>query len=186
MFPIYGILSYLFFGFGLYNLMFLVLKFTRFGKNNYYRAFDASALKTVIFMGLTYLFFYVYDTSIIFIDADTTNKTAYLQRLNGPYAFALFAQQFLYIFFSLAFLIPSVKRFFILRLLFGLGLMLNFEKITIIVTSLHRDYLPSSWTMYSTLTGSIAMDWLLSMFFFVGLSFIPYFFGLRKQSVSNM
>lgn len=186
MFPIYGILSYLFFGFGLYNLIFLVLKFTRFGKNNHFRAFDASALKTVIFLGLTYLFFYVYDTSMIFIDSDPTNKTAYLQRLNGPYAFALFAQQFLYIIFSLAFLIPSVKRFFILRLLFGLGLMLNFEKFTIIVTSLHRDYLPSSWTMYSTLTGSIAMDWLLSMVFFAGLSFIPYFFRLRKQSVRNM
>ncbi|ESU20523.1 hypothetical protein FCR2A7T_08290 [Flavobacterium cauense R2A-7] len=186
MFSIYGVLSNLFLGFGLYNLLFLFLGFTGFRKNNFYREFDKSAIKTLLLLGLTYLAFYGYDTLLIFIDADTTNKTTYLQRLNGPYAFALFAQQFLYIIFSLAFLIPYVKRFFPLRLLFGLGLMLNFEKFTIIVTSLHRDYLPSSWTMYSTLTGSIAMDWLLSMVFFVGLSFIPYFFGLRKQSVRNM
>lgn len=186
MFSIYGILSNLFLGFGLYNLLFLFLGFTGFRKNNFYREFDTSAIKTLLLLGLTYLVVYGYDTLMIFIDDDPTDKTAYLERLNGPYAFAIFAQQFLYIFFSLAFLIPHVKRIFLLRLFFGLGLILNFEKITIFVTSLHRDYLPSSWRMYSTLTGSLLLDWLLSMVIFICLSFVAYFFLRRKQSIRNM
>lgn len=186
MFSIYGILSHLFFGFGLYNLMYLILKFTPFGKKAFYKTFDNSAVKTVIFLGFLFFIWYSFDMLILFTDADSTGKKDFLERLNGPYGFSLFAQQFLYIIFSLAFLIPYVKRFMILRLFFGLGLMLNFEKFVIFTTSLHRDYLPSSWTMYSTFTGSILLDWQFNMIIFICLSLVHYFYQLKKQSSSDI
>jgi molybdopterin-containing oxidoreductase family membrane subunit len=42
----------------------------------------------------------------------------------------------------------SIMFSFVLSIVVNIGMW--FERFVIIVTSLHRDYLPSSWTMFST------------------------------------
>ncbi|SDJ56302.1 prokaryotic molybdopterin-containing oxidoreductase family, membrane subunit [Flavobacterium noncentrifugens] len=47
--------------------------------------------------------------------------------------------------------VKKIRKNVLLRILFSLLLIISIERFIIIVTSFHRNYLPSSWTMYSSL-----------------------------------
>jgi molybdopterin-containing oxidoreductase family membrane subunit len=76
---------------------------------------------------------------------------AFLNRATGPYWWAywsmmtcnVFSPQFMW-FKKLR---PSIMFSFFISIVVNIGMW--FERFVIIVTSLHRDYLPSSWTMFS-------------------------------------
>jgi molybdopterin-containing oxidoreductase family membrane subunit len=75
---------------------------------------------------------------------------AFLNRATGPYWWAywsmmtcnVFSPQFMW-FKKLR---TSIAFSFIISIVVNIGMW--FERFVIIVTSLHRDYLPSSWTMF--------------------------------------
>jgi molybdopterin-containing oxidoreductase family membrane subunit len=83
---------------------------------------------------------------------------AFFNRALGPYAFGF------WIMVSCNVLVPqllwsarlrrSVPILFVISLLVNVGMW--FERFVIIVTSLHRDFLPSSWTMYTPTTVELA------------------------------
>lgn len=89
-------------------------------------------------------------------EADKYNDYALLNRMTGPYWWAYWSM----LAFNL--LIPQLLWFrkirnssiaaFIFPLLLNYGLL--FERFIIIITSLQRDYLPSSWVMYHPFTVS--------------------------------
>src|SRR4029077_17300589 len=69
----------------------------------------------------------------------------------------------------------SLPVLFVLSLLVNVGMW--FERFVIIVTSLHRDFLPSSWSMYrptiievGTLVGSFGLFFTLFLLF---IRFLP-------------
>ncbi|MCB0469494.1 MAG: hypothetical protein KDC51_02455, partial [Flavobacteriaceae bacterium] len=76
---------------------------------------------------------------------------AFLNRATGPYWWAyllmmscnVFSPQFMW-FKKLR---TSIMFSFFISIVVNVGMW--FERFVIIVTSLHRDYLPSSWTMFS-------------------------------------
>ena len=76
---------------------------------------------------------------------------AFLNRATGPYWWAywsmmtcnVFSPQFMW-FKKLR---TSIMFSFVISIVVNIGMW--FERFVIIVTSLHRDYLPSSWTMFS-------------------------------------
>ena len=62
---------------------------------------------------------------------------------------------------------------------FGLSIVINigmwFERFVIVVTSLHRDYLPSSWSMYTpTMVEILIFLGTFGMFFTLFFLFIRY------------
>jgi Ni/Fe-hydrogenase subunit HybB-like protein len=77
-------------------------------------------------------------------------RFTFINRAFGPYAWAYWTM------ISCNVLVPQLFWFKKIRtspwVIFGLTLLVNvgmwFERFVIIVTSLHRDFLPSSWTMY--------------------------------------
>lgn len=76
---------------------------------------------------------------------------AFLNRATGPYAWAYWAMMSCNV-FSPQFmwskrLRTSIMFSFAISIVVNIGMW--FERFVIIVTSLHRDYLPSSWTMFS-------------------------------------
>jgi molybdopterin-containing oxidoreductase family membrane subunit len=76
---------------------------------------------------------------------------AFLNRATGPYAWAYWAMMTCNV-FSPQFmwfkkLRTSIMFSFVISIVVNIGMW--FERFVIIVTSLHRDYLPSSWTMFS-------------------------------------
>jgi molybdopterin-containing oxidoreductase family membrane subunit len=76
---------------------------------------------------------------------------AFLNRATGPYAWAYWSMMSCNV-FSPQFmwskrLRTSIMFSFAISIVVNIGMW--FERFVIIVTSLHRDYLPSSWTMFS-------------------------------------
>ena len=76
---------------------------------------------------------------------------AFINRATGPYWWAYWSMMTCNVITPQLFwskkLRESVFATFIISIFVNVGMW--FERFVIIVTSLHRDYLPSSWTMYS-------------------------------------
>jgi molybdopterin-containing oxidoreductase family membrane subunit len=73
-----------------------------------------------------------------------------LNRMKGPYAFAFWSLISCNVIFPQLLWLPRFRRnvicLFVMSLIINLGMWL--ERFIIVVTSLHRDFLPSSWDMY--------------------------------------
>ena len=76
---------------------------------------------------------------------------AFINRATGPYWWAYWSMMTCNVITPQLFWIRKIRRSlvatFIISIFVNIGMW--FERFVIIVTSLHRDYLPSSWTMYS-------------------------------------
>src|SRR5690554_5657953 len=75
---------------------------------------------------------------------------AFLNRISGPYAWAYWIMMTCNVISPQVFWIKKIRTSivatFILSIIVNIGMW--FERFVIIVTSLHRDYLPSSWAMF--------------------------------------
>jgi len=135
--------------------------------------------KVMLVTGLIVAYGYLTEAFIAWYSADAYEGFVPINRLTGPYAIAYW----MLILCNIA--TPQLLWFKRVRtnvpLLFGISLVVNvgmwLERFVIIVTSLHRDFLPSSWGMYaptfwdlSTLAGTIGL-FLALLFLF--LRFLP-------------
>ncbi len=103
---------------------------------------------------------------------------AFINRFSGPYFWAYWTMMTCNVITPQLFWIKKIRTNFTLT--FILSIVVNigmwFERFVIITTSLHRDYLPSSWTMFhptwvdiGTFIGTIGI------FFFFFLLFARFF-----------
>ena len=76
---------------------------------------------------------------------------AFLNRATGPYWWAYAIMMTCNVLTPQLYWISSIRKSFIATFILSIFINIGmwFERFVIIVTSLHRDYLPSSWTMYS-------------------------------------
>jgi molybdopterin-containing oxidoreductase family membrane subunit len=104
-------------------------------------------------------------------------KFVFLNRAFGPYAWAYWTMVSCNVIFPQLFWFKkvrtSVPAMFVISIIVNIGMW--FERFVIVVTSLHRDYLPSSWTYFkpsifdiSTFIGSFGL------FFTMLLLFVRY------------
>jgi molybdopterin-containing oxidoreductase family membrane subunit len=111
-----------------------------------------------------------------------------LNRFTGPYAVFYWALILCNILIPQLLWIPAVRRnailLFVLALVINVGMWL--ERFVIVVTSLHRDYLPSSWGMFyptvwdwATYLGTIGF-FLSCLFIFVRLLPAISIFEMRE------
>jgi Ni/Fe-hydrogenase subunit HybB-like protein len=130
--------------------------------------------KIMLVCGLIVAYSYVVEIFMAFYSGDQFGEYMILNRMRGPYApiywivilFNVVLPQSLW--FKRVRL--SVGTLFVLSIVVNIGMWL--ERFMIIVTSLHRDFLPSSWDMFyptfwdwATLVGSLgAFGWLFLMF----------------------
>jgi Ni/Fe-hydrogenase subunit HybB-like protein len=84
---------------------------------------------------------------------------AFLNRAAGPFGWSYWIMVACNILIPQLLWIPRIRRS--LPAVFGISILINvgmwFERFVIIVTSLHRDFLPSSWTSYAPTPFEIAM-----------------------------
>ena len=122
--------------------------------------------KVMLFTGSIVAFAYATEIFTAWYGRNPDERFAFWNRATGPYAWAF------WIMVTCNALLPqllwlrrvrrSVPVLFVLSLLVNVGMW--FERFVIIVTSLHRSYLPSSWVMYTptlievaTLIGSFGL-----------------------------
>jgi Ni/Fe-hydrogenase subunit HybB-like protein len=135
--------------------------------------------KVMLATGLIVAYGYMMETFMAFYSGDQFDKFLVLNRMTGPYAF------FYWMLIACNIVIPqslwssrvrsSVPMLFIISLIVNVGMWL--ERFVIVVISLHRDFLPSSWGMYyptrwdwATYVGTIGL-FLTLLFLF--LRFLP-------------
>ena len=135
--------------------------------------------KVMLATGLIVAYGYMMETFMAFYSGNPFDKFTIVNRMTGPYAF------FYWMLIVCNIAIPqslwssrvrsSVPMLFVISLIVNVGMWL--ERFVIVVISLHRDFLPSSWGMYyptrwdwATYVGTIGL-FLTLLFLF--LRFLP-------------
>jgi Ni/Fe-hydrogenase subunit HybB-like protein len=133
--------------------------------------------KVMLATGLIVAYGYMMETFMAFYSGNQFDRFAIINRMTGPYAF------FYWMLIACNIVIPqamwsrkvrnNVAILFVISLIVNVGMWL--ERFVIVVISLHRDFLPSSWGMYyptrwdfMTYFGTIGM-FLMLMFLFLRL-----------------
>ena len=143
-----NLVSYCFFGFGIYTFIFLVLKrFSSFKNKTAFQNFDKAAIITVIFAGIIYLLLWIYYLIYFYQNTNPEDVHNFQNRISGKYWYGYWFQPLSYVISSQLLWFKYFQKSTIFRLILGFILMFNVEKFVLFLISLQRDYLPSSWTM---------------------------------------
>ncbi|TGV00218.1 hypothetical protein EM932_20575 [Flavivirga rizhaonensis] len=111
-----------------------------------------------------------------------TEKTEYYERLTGKYAYAIWIQPIFWFLLTQAYRIKFIKKYLINRIIISFLFVVTFERFVILITTIHRDYLPSSWTLnneYVIDTGFLITR-LLGKILVVFAVLCLYHFGIKK------
>jgi Ni/Fe-hydrogenase subunit HybB-like protein len=149
-FPPYFVCGAIFSGFGMVLMLMLIVRKVMNFEDYITFAHIHAMCKVLLLTGSIVSLAYLTEFFMAWYSANPYEQFVFLNRLKGPYAWA-FASMF-----TCNAILPHLLWFKKVRnnlwLLFILSILINigmwFERFVIIVTSLHRDYLPSSWTVY--------------------------------------
>ena len=135
--------------------------------------------KVMLATGLIVAYGYLMEIFVSWYSGSTYEQFVVLNRWTGPYRVAYWALILMNIIIPQALWFNRVRNsvigLFLVAMVVNIGMWL--ERFVIVVTSLHRDFLPSSWGMYyptvwdwSTFVGTIGL-FLALLFLF--LRFLP-------------
>jgi molybdopterin-containing oxidoreductase family membrane subunit len=124
-------------------------------------------------------FAYVTEFFIAWYSGVKYEQFAFINRATGPYAWAYWTMFTCNVFAPQLFWFKKMRRsipvMFVISIFVNIGMW--FERFVIVATSLHRDYLPSSWDYFSptwvdfaTLIGSFGLFFTL---FFLFIRYVP-------------
>lgn len=149
-FPPYFVAGAIFSGFGMVSTVLIIVR----------KVFDMEHIITIntlekmnkILLATGTMVGYAYSMEffIAWYSGNPIEQFTFINRAFGPYAWAYWIMFSCNVFFPQLFWFKKIRRnipiTFVLVLLVNVGMW--FERFVIIVTSLHRDFLPSSWAMY--------------------------------------
>jgi molybdopterin-containing oxidoreductase family membrane subunit len=149
-FPPYFVAGAIFSGFGMVSTVLIIVR----------KVFDMEHIitlntlekmnKILLATGTMVGYAYIMEFFIAWYSGNPIELFIFINRAFGPYAWAYWIMFSCNVFFPQLFWFKKIRRnipiTFILVLLVNVGMW--FERYVIIVTSLHRDFLPSSWGMY--------------------------------------
>ena len=135
--------------------------------------------KVMLATGVIVAYGYMMETFIAFYSGNQYDRYMIMNRMTGPYAF------FYWLLIACNIVIPqvlwsrrvrnSVPILFVVALIVNVGMWL--ERFVIVVTSLYRDYLPSSWGTYKATRWDYATfigTWgLFTVLFFLFIRLLP-------------
>ncbi|MCI0450301.1 MAG: polysulfide reductase NrfD [Chlorobi bacterium] len=149
-FPPYFVAGAIFSGFGMVSTVLIIVR----------KVFDMEHIITVntlekmnkILLATGTMVGYAYGMEffIAWYSGNPVEQFAFINRAFGPYAWAYWIMISCNVLFPQLFWFKKIRRnipiTFVIVILVNVGMW--FERFVIIVTSLHRDYLPTSWAMY--------------------------------------
>ena len=150
-FPPYFVAGAVFSGFAMVNTLLIIMR--KVSNLEDYITVQHIELMNIVIMitGSIVGVAYITELFIAWYSGVEYEQYAFLNRATGPYWWAYWAMMTCNV-FSPQFmwfkkLRTSIMFSFFISIVVNIGMW--FERFVIIVTSLHRDYLPSSWTMFS-------------------------------------
>jgi molybdopterin-containing oxidoreductase family membrane subunit len=182
-FPPYFVAGAIFSGFGMV-LTLLVIGREVLNQKDYITVEHLDAMcRVVMVTGTMVGIAYITEFFVAAYSGVEYEQYAFINRATGPYWWAYWTMM------SCNLIAPQVFWFrwarttpwfiFILSIIVNIGMW--FERFVIIVTSLHRDFLPSSWSMYTPTIVEVSI--LIGSF---GLFFFFYFLFCRYLPTINM
>ncbi|WP_421752003.1 hypothetical protein [Croceimicrobium sp.] len=133
--------------FGLYSIVYFVLRL--FWKDARLKIFDAYAVKAFVYLGLTWFLLWLIGYFVYYFQVlDEAGQEEFRSELVGKYFFRFWLQALLWLLITQAFRWKRLSRYLLIRILAGLSFVFSIERLVIIITSLHRDYLASSWKLF--------------------------------------
>ena len=144
--------------------------------------------KVMLATGLIVAYGYLMETFIAWYSGNRYEWYMMVNRMTGPYAGAYWSLILCNILIPQLLWFPKIRKnitmLFILSLVINMGMWL--ERFVIVITSLHRDFLPSAWSMYyptiwdwATFAGTIGL-FIGLMFLFIRLLPMISMFELRQ------
>ncbi len=149
-FPPYFVAGAIFSGFAMV-LTLLIITRKALGLEDYITVNHVENMnKILIATGSIVALAYMTELFIAWYSGVEYEQYAFMNRLTGPYWWAYIIMVLCNVVSSQLLWIKKLRRSlaftFVLSIVINIGMW--FERFVIIVTSLHRDFLPSSWTMY--------------------------------------
>jgi hypothetical protein len=135
--------------------------------------------KVMLATGLIVGYGYLMEVFFAWYSGNPFEKFMMLNRVFGPYWYAYWALILFNILIPQALWSPRIRKSVSLVFLIALAVLIGMwlERYVIVITSLHRDFLPSSWGMYSptiwdyaTFAGTLG---LFTMMMFLFIRFLP-------------
>ncbi|MFC4634006.1 NrfD/PsrC family molybdoenzyme membrane anchor subunit [Dokdonia ponticola] len=150
-FPPYFVAGAVFSGFAMVNTLLIVMRKVS-NLENYITLQHIELMNIVIMItGSIVGVAYITELFMSWYSGVEYEQYAFLNRATGPYAWAYWSMMICNVFSPQFMWFPKLRRSimfsFVISIVVNIGMW--FERFVIIVTSLHRDYLPSSWTMFS-------------------------------------
>ena len=188
-FPPYFVAGAVFSGFAMVmTLMILVRKLMHLEEYITVRHLE-NMCKVTLLTGSIVSIAYATEIFIGFYSGNPNEMFVILNRVLGPYAWAYWTMV------TCNALVPqlfwskrirtTVPAIFVLSILINVGMW--FERFVIIVTSLHRDFLPSSWAMYvPTVTEVTILLGSFGLFFTLFLLFLRLFPAIAMSEVKGV
>jgi Ni/Fe-hydrogenase subunit HybB-like protein len=188
-FPPYFVAGAIFSGFAMVLTLMLITRVV-FKLEDYITIEHIESMNKIIVLtgsivGIAYLteFFIAWYSGVAY------EKYAFINRAFGPMAWAYWSMMTCNVISPQLFWIRNVRRSilwtFILSIIVNIGMW--FERFVIIVTSLHRDYIPSSWVDFSpTLYDAGVYLFSFGLFFTLFLLFAKYFPVINMAEVKSI
>jgi Ni/Fe-hydrogenase subunit HybB-like protein len=178
-FPPYFVAGAIFSGFAMVQTLLLIMrKVLNF--ENYITMFHIESMNKIILVtGSIVGIAYLTELFIAWYSGSEYEMYAFTNRIAGPYAWAYWAMMTCNVISPQLFWFKKIRTSipisWVLSIVVNIGMW--FERFVIIVTSLHRDYIPSSWAMFyptwvdvGIFVGSIGLFFTLFLLF---LRFLP-------------
>jgi Ni/Fe-hydrogenase subunit HybB-like protein len=179
-FPPYFVAGAIFSGFGMVLTLLLIARhYENYITSEHLEAMTKIILLTGSIVGVAYITEFV----IAAYSGYEYEQYAFANRMFGPYAWAYWTMMFCNLMAPQVFWSKWARTtpwfIFVISIVVNIGMW--FERFVIIVTSLHRDFLPSSWVMYHATWVEVGI--FLGTF---GLFFTCFFLFAKFLPVINM
>ncbi|HNF49949.1 MAG TPA: polysulfide reductase NrfD [Chitinophagales bacterium] len=149
--PPYFVAGAIFSGFAMVLTLMLVARYIMRLEDYITLAHIESMNKILLLTGTMVGIAYLTEIFIAWYSGSMYEQYAFANRAMGPYWWSYFGMMFCNLVSPQVFWFRSLRRnikvTFIMSIFVNIGMW--FERFVIIVTSLHRDFIPSSWVMYS-------------------------------------
>jgi Ni/Fe-hydrogenase subunit HybB-like protein len=132
-------------------LMLTILVRRGYGFQDIITEYHLNALAKVMLVGSVMLgYSYLWEAWGPIYGSNIADRSEFFSRIFGFYAASYWAKIVLNILIPQLLWLPAVRRNEVLLFLISLGIIVGMwlERFVIVITSLHRDFLPSSWSMY--------------------------------------
>ena len=178
-FPPYFVIGAVFSGFAMVCSLLIITRKVMNFEHMITRSHIESMCKVLILTRMLVGFAYATEFFIAWYGGNEYERYAFINRATGPYAWAYWLMVSCNVIWPQLLWFKAIRTnmllVFIISIIVNIGMW--FERFVIITTSLHRDYLPSSWVMYSptwvevaTFIGSFGLFFTLFLLF---IRFLP-------------